>query len=407
MSAQLEIVFTDRGGPPQPVTRPPNEAPEQRAPGPADRVTGPRKRTDEPITPLEGGVKAAEVIGRALGVGGLVATVKELASSFSALFKAVTQSTAAHAENAATVKSSTKATRPDFVGPAKGAGSFGQEPIDVDFELKGPKPGLTPVGPRPDRVAGTGSGGELIRAPQALSTRHATTRVETVGITGPRPTPAITGPAAGAGTAASGMSALAAAAGPAAVAVAVLTAAVVGGAVVVRKVFDSLRGEADRLSGFSGPLSAAQAQSEIRAEFADLRRAQRIGPGLARFENTASRAETALKDAVTELQDELLKRIDKLLPLIDLGSDLVEVGSKNMAVIVRFIESLSPVAGTVSALADRTDQLVKLARRFLRLEEEKADKEPDKDPFMEAFLASVKPARPVPGFPARGGGLGP
>lgn len=356
----------------------------QRTPGPSDRVTGPKKRSDEPITPLEGGIKAAELIGRALGMGGLVSTVKALADSFSELFRAVNRSTTAHETHAKAVQSTTQARGADIVGPKK---PTGPEVIDADWEFKSPKPGLVPAGPSPTDRMGS-RGGALIKAPQPLSARHATTRVETIGVTSgvsaatrAATAAATAGPAAGASA---GMAALTAATGPLAVAFATTTAAVIAGGVAVKKLADIMHSEARRLAEISGPLAHATAINEIRSEFADLRRAQRIGPDLARFEERLGRGGEAAAEFQTKVLSSLLKLEEKFGPLTEALIQSVNLANKHYPAIEDGVKQGFAASYPITkAIMDTVLAIAKLGRADV---EEKEDFD---DPFMAAFLGAA------------------
>src|SRR4051812_535203 len=108
MSAQLEVIFTDRGQAPEPKasSQPaPGESAQQsqqhRAPGPADKVTGPKK--SEPLSLTKDLETAAQKVGNALGVGGLTGTAIELRRAFNELFTSVTASARAVSERKADI----------------------------------------------------------------------------------------------------------------------------------------------------------------------------------------------------------------------------------------------------------------------------------------------------------------
>lgn len=121
---------------------------------------------------------------------------------------------------------------------------------------------------------------------------------------------------AGAVGASQGLAAVAAACAPAAIAI----GAVALGAIVVKKAFDSLVEDVEALAGKSADVALAQAQSQIRMEFAEFRRANAIGPQLAEFEKARGQAEEAMYDIGTEIKEGLLvvvvpvmKRIAELM----------------------------------------------------------------------------------------------
>jgi hypothetical protein len=367
MAERLEVVFVDDGwqdpGPGSPrggsgggsLPSPGGG----RTPGPADRATGPEKEKDS----SGAFVRAGEVLAAALGAGGLFRVVKSLAESFYDLWKAVNASTAAHEANAKSV------------GSSGGGGSYpkpgdDENVIDAEFELK------------------PGPGRGLIPAPSAVGRNFSTgVNIQTVGVT------SAAGPSAAAasGATAGSLSSLAAAAGPAAIAVAALSAAVVAGAVVVRRTINMLEQEADRLSAYSGEVAGATAMSDIRAELADIRRAERIGPNLARFEDLRGQAMEKLADIGTEVLDQVLRLVVMLEPAIRAGIASGNVVAASVPVMSDALLSiLAAQAGNAAALGLTNEELANLKRlnkeilNFARLEWE--DRNTGDDPFLAEFL---------------------
>lgn len=397
MSQQLEVILTDRAGGQQPMASPQqSNAPSyaERAPGPADRqpVTGPRRSTAEKTASAAGhAVKAADILSQALGAGGVFAVSKQLAESFLAIFRAVNKATDAHQANARAVDSATNSVRrgETVTGPRKAAAP---EVIDAEFEVKGPKPGLVPTGPRRNE-------GGLIKAPQELSTKHATTRVDTVGIKGPKDVPVnaeIVGPSA----AGSKLATLAAAAGPAAVAVATLTAAAVAGGVAIKKIAEGLDSEAHRLAKFSPQLAGATATNDIRLLFADLRRANQVGPQLARFENRFGRGQEALMDLQTQMLKVLLEIEEELAPLIEAAIATAKTTAEHVPQIAQFVLQTAKIANPkLGLILDAITIISRIAKKW-------APKEPDPpmvDPFMQAFLAHFDGRDPIAAVRAAAG----
>ncbi len=72
--------------------------------------------------------------------------------------------------------------------------------------------------------------------------------------------------------------------GPVGIGIAAVAAGFVVAAIAAKKFAQVIESQTNKLAGFSGPLSAAQAQTEISREAALRRRAARIGPELARAE---------------------------------------------------------------------------------------------------------------------------
>lgn len=80
-----------------------------------------------------------------------------------------------------------------------------------------------------------------------------------------------------------------------------------------------LTSEAERLQGYSGPLSAAEAEKQIRRELRDMSRAQEIGPDLARFERNVMRLGGLIFNIGTKLLGAVAKIANVIIgPLADL-----------------------------------------------------------------------------------------
>jgi len=159
-------------------------------------------------------------------------------------------------------------------------------------------------------------------APPTAAQRQATalSAIQTVGGIG---TAAAAGNLAGAASGAT-----AALVGLAASPIAIAAAAIAGGlgvaTVAVKAFARSVESETQRLSGFSGPLAGAQAQTEIRRELDDLRRAQRLGPELAAAERLRSRFESEITQLGTEIRLQLLRLVDIFSPFIDTAINVLD-----------------------------------------------------------------------------------
>ncbi|MGH8743514.1 MAG: hypothetical protein ACREUY_04470 [Burkholderiales bacterium] len=367
MSAQLEIVFTDRGGEGPPKQSPSAPEPAQsaeRTPGPSDKVAGPKKAETNLTRDLE---SAAKMIGGALGFGGLTGTAIELRRAFSNLYEAVTG--AAHETNKARNRRADVSSG-ELPGEVKGP--------PASASLPAPAPPSSPSAKPPNPV------GSVIRKPgqpPPLPT----------GITGPTPAPPVAGPAA-AGSSAALIGRLAAAAEPAAVAIGVLTVAAVGGAIAIKRAFDVFAKEADRLSGFSAQLSGATARSDIRAEFASLRRANRIGPDLARVEDSTSRIQTKITDLNTEMLRVLLKIYGAIEPLMPYLEGTIGIAAGSIAAAVANIEIVIATISNdstylASASVDFVDAIAAI-RTAVDDIKNGMKKDDENDQYMDAFLAN-------------------
>ncbi|MCI0333546.1 MAG: hypothetical protein L0228_10025 [Planctomycetes bacterium] len=436
MSAEIKVVFTDEGArvPTLPdtvdspagtqTTAAPRRAPAP--PPPDERVSGPRQRwkgdpggASPAASKSEVGsrdfTKAAETAAAALGVGGLARQAFALTDAFGRLFAAVTKSAAQLGGTEKTAPLSIDEINPMARLFAKGEGPSGElGPLpSTEDQLFGPGGGKNAaeindaVRDALENVLGPGRG-SVIEGP----TGKAVSGLASGAIQGAAKAAPVAGAAAGGAEAAGGVAALGAVAGPAAIAVAALTAAVAAGVVVIQKSWDVLAGEADRLSGLSGPLSAARAGSEVRSEMADLRRANELGPQLARFENTRGRLDEKLADIQTKILGVLLRWFEKAEPAIEAAIAAGDVVAASVPVIADTLEAQLAfmTGGVVGAALDafanakeRLANLQALQRELVRLtKDQQDDKELVNDPFMQAFLREfADEARARPGVEER------
>lgn len=414
LGPRIEVVFTDE----TPAAADPRladtvEAAPHQQPGPpvTESPTGPRKRwkgepRDERPAAGDAG-KAADMVAKALGLGVLSTTASRLADAYGQLWKAVKDSTEAHKANATTVERAIDAelipTGTAVPGPP-GVGAFerqiakGEVPAPPQTRAVG---GQVPTIGWWERMAARGTP----QAPPVAAGPGAAAGA--AGAAGAAAGPAAAGGAGAAGQAAGGLAAVSAVAGPLAIAFAAMTAAVVAGGAAVKKLVDVMAAEADRLSGLSADVAGATARSGLRAELADIRRAGRIGPDLAKFEDLRGRGMEKLADIQTELLKIVLQFVTAAEPAINVGIQQLSVIAAGMAVLSdAMLSQLEAAQGNLAALTLNADELKNIRRlqkelvKFARMdhEDELAD---GRDPFMEAFRAQFGKAAPgFPPFPA-------
>lgn len=92
--------------------------------------------------------------------------------------------------------------------------------------------------------------------------------------------------------------------------------ALTGMASAAKGVYDGLQRTADRLAPFSAQLTVAQVQADIRQLMTDMRKAQQLGPELAKFVEQSSKAREKYDDAVTRLQLKLLPIATELIEIL-------------------------------------------------------------------------------------------
>jgi hypothetical protein len=164
--------------------------------------------------------------------------------------------------------------------------------------------------------------------------------------------------------------------------------------VAVKKFADNAEVEARRLSRFSGELALATAQTDIRREIADLRRARRIGPAAARFETRRSQLETEVFDLITEIKVVVFQLFEQAQPLVDFVSKQVS----DIAGILAFLNKFEIVSDLISNFIKNVNPLISLVvdiSGWVRFIAEwfgfEGQKDEDLlDPFFEQFVAMVQ-----------------
>lgn len=183
------------------------------------------------------------------------------------------------------------------------------------------------------------------------------------------------------------------AAGPAAIAIGGFAVAVGAGTMAVKGLFDTLSNEVKRLEGVSADVSVAASMTDVRRELADLRRADKIGPDLARFENTRSKLEDKMSDAWTEILKVLLRIFETIEPAVKLGTDFVGLFAAALDSVLAAIDAVRAELTLAddeddkragAALVAATKRMTEALENFGR-EKEENDLE---DPFLKQWLAN-------------------
>ena len=184
-------------------------------------------------------------------------------------------------------------------------------------------------------------------------------------------TAATQGPAAAAASAGPMLAKLAVAAGPAGIAVAAVAAAATAAVVGIKMFGNTIEEQAKKLGQFSGAVARSQAESEIRMLFSTLRRTERIGPDVAKWESLRGQFDEKFADIGTELLSILLKFANEF-------EESAKVGLKTLELIAKGLEKATPYI--VGALKHGTTigiiaQI--LQKIYGNQEEEKEDKRKD------------------------------
>lgn len=160
----------------------------------------------------------------------------------------------------------------------------------------------------------------------------------------------------------------------------------------VKGMFDALNSQVQKLEGVSAEVSVAASMTDIRREMADMRRAERIGPDLARFETTRAKWEDKASDLYTEILKVLLKIFEVVEPGVQLAADGIAVVAAGLEKInanidafqARFTATNEDNKRAAEAQAKASKNLERAIRDFGKDKEE----EEIEDPFLKQFIAN-------------------
>jgi hypothetical protein len=198
----------------------------------------------------------------------------------------------------------------------------------------------------------------------------------------------------GAGAFTGPIAAIATAAGPVAV-----FAAVVGAAALAVKGFTSVMdGEVNKLKGYSGPLAAATAMSDVRSQMSTIERGEKLGPQLARYEDLRSRWQERMSDLWTKILESLLNLLEKLFPILEriiaiaeIGPTFVEWVQANGEILIDILSF--DVNERNRDMARANALATQIGAALLRLTDA-LDRDDDfSDPLAEMFRRSIEPIR--------------
>ena len=163
-------------------------------------------------------------------------------------------------------------------------------------------------------------------------------------------------------------------------------AVALGAVVVAARAYGRLVEEqVSNLQGLSADVAVAAAETQLGRQLGAIRRAERIGPELARAERTRSRVEGALDDLQTELLRFLLERVNALEPAIDGVVNVIEAGTE---AVKHPLGQMALSFGVGGPLGLNLNALIELLRK------REAERDPlAPTPWVEQFF------RNVPGAP--------
>lgn len=172
------------------------------------------------------------------------------------------------------------------------------------------------------------------------------------------------------------------------------------------KVTDELNQQVDQLEGYSAQLSQSSAIRDLRLEMANMRRADRVGPDLAVYEDLRGRVEQRLVDLGTEIYAAVAKMVTNLEPAITVGLNSLDVVIAQIGVLLITAETAKDVfTGQIGDLVQDGKDLVTANKKLTKAMMDFTDLEKDKrmdtqdDKFLTDFMTSIgdKLVPPNPG----------
>lgn len=398
----LEIILTESGG-----DASGGAPPYVRAGGPDERTRGPRADHSygpgRPGSGSEPGLDisvysvlkdAVDQLVRAIGLsGGLLSTVVTAAANVAAIWNAATQ--------ARSVASATEQPQPSDSRVANEtqasedgkveAGPTATEDDAVDVEWEDVTPQATKTPGTSLTVPGTAMQAAKPQVPVISTAAKATEAAAEGG-------EAFEGVNTAATVAARGLSGLAMGAAVTVGALAGVALVTVGVVKALSAMSDSIKQEAQRLEGYSASVANANAQAEVAAMNADMRRAQKVGPELADATRASSQWDTALADLKTDL-------IEKLLPMATTMLSYGAIGVETLRAMIKHIELIYDriTFDSAEAQRDRRDlnQIQARIEHLMKDEQEDAIEDPITMSFIGMFGGNALGLRrPVAGAAA-------
>ena len=306
----------------------------------------PAKKAKDKETAASAAGELAGVLGRVLGAGNQVAMVEQMSKAYSGITGGL-EKLSKRMNEGPTNESESGLVLPDWL-PGKPAANVNIKPV-------GPAPG----------------GATAAQGMQALAGRASGVAAEASG----------------------GLAGLARAAGAAGPVIAGFTVAVGAGALATKTLFDTLANESKRLEGVSAEISVASSMNDVRRELADIKRAERIGPDLARFESTRGKLSEKWGEVWTEILAVLAKFANAAEPFIEFAANTLgviasgmEVGNAHLEIVSDFFSGrLAEIWDDVKAKNAAQEKFNKSLEKLLLHQQ---DQEDDlEDPFMKLFLA--------------------
>jgi hypothetical protein len=150
--------------------------------------------------------------------------------------------------------------------------------------------------------------------------------------------------------------------------------------------------QAGRIQQYSGPISGAQAISDVRQIQADIREAQALGPGMGRMIDAQSRLDTTLREILLPIKKFI---VEVLAERLELMANAVQVVSK----LPELLQTIATELGGAVVLAITTEwkaagqKIEDLPKKLADILKEKKDEDVIFDKFFQDAAAS-----PLGGF---------
>jgi len=202
---------------------------------------------------------------------------------------------------------------------------------------------------------------------------------------------------------------LVSAAGPVGIALAAVAVAATAAAVGVKAFAAVVKDQASKLEGYSGAVAMATSESSIRGEMAMMRRAERIGPDVAKWERMRGQASEKLTDVTTEILNQLFEIVNKFEPQITAAIEILgllppAIEAAGEAVQVQLDLLMGDVAGAWQDSKEGIEALKKLGKAVRDYIDDTKQQDIVQDPFIQEFFDSLPnrlaqdrraPARPA------------
>lgn len=166
----------------------------------------------------------------------------------------------------------------------------------------------------------------------------------------------------------------------------------------------SMTEHARHLAQYSGPLSAANAMTDIREQKSEMNRAQEMGPLLAKFENDRSKASAAMYDIGTSINKTLLEFYNLVRPFVTTGIKILEIISENISGGLATLHLIwNTITRDHAEAAKNWQDIIKHGQRIAQiLEGDKKLDDPFDDPYTDAFLGMFASQRDIKAAKAQG-----